>query len=206
MNAFNELSPYFMRKLPPLYVRAAKGQIIEILNGAELKSCVELMESKVGKPKIGKRHQETHKRFEKRQLDAKEAKAFCKDFKSRYIDYLCDKQLDSHKVICCIEQRVNSTGALTSEYAFIFTIKKTESKVYLAYENTTNARCTYLIPVLESGWQEAIDKLYAFFASDEVNKREQLASRLVDLRLPGGYDYRRIMHSDYLSWVDKIKF
>ena len=45
-----------------------------------------------------------------------------------------------------------------------------------------------------------------FFAQNEVNKRQLMASRRVDLQLPGNYDYQRILHSDDLSWVDKIKY
>ena len=204
--AFNELSSYFMRKLPPLYVRAVKGRIVKILNSADLKSCVELMESKVAKAQIKTKERDNFKRFEKRHMEAKEAKVFCKDFKSRYIDFLCSQHLDTYKVVCCIEQRVNTSGMMTSEYAFIFTIKKAGNKVFLAYENTTNARCTYLIPIWEDGWQEAIDKLYAYFASDVANKRQQLASRLIDLQLPGIWNYSRVMHNDYLAWVDRIKY
>ena len=79
-------------------------------------------------------------------------------------------------------------------------------KIFLAYENSSESRCAYLLPVAQYSWNESIEKIYDFFAQNEVNKRQLMASRRVDLQLPGNYDYQRILHSDDLSWVDKIKY
>ena len=72
----------------------------------------------------------------------------------------------------------------------------------LAYEKSSESRSTYLLPVAQYSWHESIEKIFDFFASNEVNKRQLMASRLVALRPPGNYEYQRILHSDYLSWVD----
>ena len=72
----------------------------------------------------------------------------------------------------------------------------------LAYEKSSESRCTYLLPVAQYSWNESIEKIYDFFASNEVNKHQLMASSLVDLRLPCNYEYQRILHSDYLFWVD----
>lgn len=207
--AFKDISALFMKSIPPLRVEAKDGQIISILNKTDLSSCITILEHKVSAPtpiKKAKKLVAPSMKVERRELSSHEATSLCRELKSRYLNYLCAKQLDKYNVVCCIEHRINSAGNMSSEYSFIFTIKETTSKLYLAYENSTESRCTYLFPVTKTLWQRGIDRLYNFFASNEINKRQSLASRLVDLQMPGGYDYQRIFHNDYLGWVDKIKY
>lgn len=204
--AFNDISNLFLKKLPPLYVEAKNGQIILVLNKENLSSCISIMEHKVNRPDILYKKKSNSSKTEKKELTSSEAKSFCKKLKSRYLDYLCSKHLDKYKVICCVEHCVNSTGIVSCEYSFIFTIKENTYNLYLAYENASASRCTYILPIYRNSWQESIEKIYIFFASNEVNKRQSMASRLVDLKLPGNYEYQRILHSDYLKWVDKIKY
>ena len=78
--------------------------------------------------------------------------------------------------------------------------------LYLAFENAVNSRCTYIFPIHKKAWKESIEKIYQFFASNEVNKRQMMTLKRVDLKLPGNYEYKRLLHSNYLSWVDKVKY
>lgn len=204
--AFNEVSSLFIKKLPPLHVEAKNGKIVRVLNRADLSSCISIMEHKVGSPDVLKKKTAGMHKVEKKELTSAEAKSLCEGLSSRYLDYLCLKQLNNYKVVCCIEHRVNSSGGVSCEYSFIFTIKVTSSITFLAYENASESRCTYILPISRNSWKESIEKIYDFFASNEVNKRKMLASRLVDLKLPGNYEYLRILHSNYLAWVDRIKY
>lgn len=203
--AFNDISGIFMKKLPPLYVEAKDGKIIKVMNRANLTSCISILEHKVGRADVSHQSGISHKKFKAKEITKMEAKSMCKELKSRYLDYLCSKQLDSYKVIYCVESRVNSSGAVVCEYSFIFTIGETSNKLVLAYENASNSRCTYIFPILRRFWKDSIEKIYDFFASNEINKRQLMASRSIDLRLPGDYDYHRIFHSDYLTWVDNVR-
>lgn len=203
--AFNDISGIFMKKLPPLYVEAKDGKIIKVMNRANLTSCISNLEHKVGRAEVLHQSGISHKKFKAKEITKMEAKSLCKELKSRYLDYLCSKQLDSYRVIYCVESRVNSSGAVVCEYSFIFTIGETSNKLVLAYENASNSRCTYIFPILRCSWKASIEKIYDFFASNEINKRQLMASRTIDLRLPGDYDYHRIFHSDYLTWVDNIR-
>ena len=115
------------------------------------------------------------------------------------------QQIEKYKVICCIEHRINSSGVIHDEYSFIFTIKESKEKIYLVYENAANSRSTYILPITKNTWEESIDNIYNFFASNEINKRQQMASKLIDLKLPGNYEYKRIFHTDYSSWHYKIQ-
>lgn len=164
------------------------------------------MEYNVTKPADIIRKPKIQSKIEKKELSPSDAHNLCKEFKSRFLDYLCKKQLEDFKVICCIENRVNSNLSITKEYSFIFTIKKTQRLIYLAYENASDSRCTYLFPIPHYCWEKGIEALYSFFASNEVNKRQALSKRIINLKLPGRYDYIRVLHTDYLKWVDRIKY
>ena len=141
---------------------------------------------------------------EKKELTASETKNFCEKFKSQFLDKLCMWQLENYKVICCIEHRINTSGAVHDEYSFIFTIKENKEKLFLAYENAAVSRSTYILPISNGTWEQSVENIYNFFASNEINKRQQMASRLVDLKLPGNYEYKRIFHKEDSSWECKI--
>lgn len=199
---FNEINTLFLNKLEPLCVEAKDGKIIQVLNQTKLNDCITLMEHHVTMPDLKKKKNQPE--IEKKEITIHEAQEICHKLKSQFLDYLCSKQLEDYNVICCIEHRVNATQALACEYSFIFTVKETNDKLYLAYENSSESRCTYIFPIAKDSWNEGIDRLYDFFASNAVNKRQLLALRHVDLELPGNYEYRRVLHSDFGSWVAKI--
>lgn len=201
---FKNISKLFLDKLEPLYVEARNGKIIKILNITELNKCIKLMEYQVAIPDVKKKDNDKEQKMEKKELSVIEAQEICKKIKSLFLNYLCSKQLDNYKVICCIEQRINATQVLASEYSFIFTVKEENNMLYLAYENSSDSRCTYVFPIPKESWEESINCLYDFFASNIVNKRQLLALRKVDLQLPGNHEYHRVFHSDFASWVERI--
>lgn len=204
-SAFNNIRSLIEKRLPPLQVEVEDEQIVNVYNKPSLESIISLMEHKVLQSSTHKKKSISVKK-ERKELNPKEAKVYCKQFKSRYIKYLCDKQLDNYNVVCCIEYRVNSNNIFVREYSFIFTIKETNNLIYLAFENTSNWRCTYLFPIPKETWGESVDLIYEYFVSNEVNKRQQMASYQVDLCLPGNYAYLRVYHKNYTEWVDRIKY
>lgn len=203
--AFNDISGVFMKRLPPLHVEAKEGRIVRVMNRANLTSCISILEHKVSRADVSRKSPASHKKSEAKEMTKMEAKSLCKELKSRYLDYLCSKHLDCYKVVYCVESRVNSSGVVVSEYSFIFTIGETSGKIVLAYENASESRCTYIFPINRHSWKTSIERIYDFFASNEVNKRQLMASRSIDLRLPGDYEFHRLLHSDYLTWVDHVK-
>lgn len=98
--AFNEISSLFLKKLPPLYVEAENGKIIKVHNQANLDSCIQTMEHRVAVPNATRKKAIDKKRIEKRELSSQDAKSFCIDLKSKFLDFLCSRHLDKYKVIC----------------------------------------------------------------------------------------------------------
>ena len=204
--AFNDIKRYFLERLPPIRVEAKNGKIVKVINEVCLSECTIIMEHEVN-AKIEKKVSIDKEKVEKKILTKDEAKSMIlsKDFKSQYLDNLCTQQIENYKVICCIEHRINANGSIHDEYSFIFTIKESKKNLYLAYENANNSRCTYILPVRNGTWEESIDNIYNFFASNEVNKRQQMAAGKIDLKLAGNYDYKRVYHKDYSSWYYTIQ-
>lgn len=201
---FNDINKLFLKRLYPIHVKAENGHIVKVLNKSNLRECISVLEHKINVT-FTKKERKDRTKVEKRELTINEAKDLCKELKSRYLDNLCVRQIENYKVICCIEHRINSSGVVHDEYSFIFTVKESKDKIYLVYENAANSRSTYILPIARGTWGDSIEHIYNFFASDEVNKRQQMASRLVDLKLPGKYEYKRVFHTDYYSWNCKIR-
>lgn len=201
---FNDISSIFMKKLSPLYVLAENGRIVNVLNKQELSSCISVMEYKVAAPSSVKK-QKSPIKVERKEISRSEAITLCKDFKSKFLEYLSNKQLDNYNVVCCVENKINANRVIEAEYSFIFTFKESKDKLFLAFENTKDSRCTYVFPVSKTKWKESIDLIFNFFASNLVNKRQQLAMRLADLELPGNFEYKRILHTEYLVWANRIR-
>ena len=202
--AFNDIKKIFLERLLPIHVEADNGKIVRVLNEVNLHDCISILEHKVNST-FTKKSPKNMIEAEKKELTVNETKILCKKFKSPFLDKLCIWQLENYKVICCIEYRINSSGAVHEEYSFIFTIKESKDKIFLAYENAEVSRSTYILPISSGTWKQSIEKIYNFFASNEINKRQQMAAKLVDLKLPGNYEYKRIFHKDDSSWEYKIQ-
>lgn len=200
---FSNISDYLIRKLPPIQVEAKNGCITKVLAPFSLAECIELIEHKSGKPSLSKTIAKPT--VQRKDIYKNEARTIIKDFKSRYLDYLCASQLDDFKVVCCIEQRTTESGASATEYSFIFTLKSTPRKTLLIFENVNVSRSTYAVSVNTSSYEDCVDNVFAYFASDILNKRQKMASGEVRINHPGIRDMKRIFHKDYLTWCDSIK-
>lgn len=203
--AFNDVSALFRKRLPPILVSAQKGKIREVHNLANLNSCITIIEKKVTTPVDYIQKDPITPQKKKEIVCRDRAKELVKGLKSRFLDYLCAQHLDTYNVVCCVENRVNSNNNTNIEFSFIFTIKETPTLLYLAFENSLESRCTYIFPIPKDRWQEGVDAIYNFFASNEANKRQSLSRRIIDLKLPGNYSYIRVLHTDYCKWTSRIE-
>lgn len=205
--AFNDLKPYFLKKIPPLCVKTKGGKIVKVLNKEDLYDCITMLERKtIAPPKESTQKQIIQLSKTRKAFTKVEAKEILKQYKSRFIDTLCNRQLESYNVVCCIENRINSNNVVTPEYAFIFTIRDSSGLLTLAFENSEDSRCSYIFKIPKLSWQRSIDLIFDFFSSNSVNKRQAMAQGKIDLRLPGNYAYTRVMHNDFFKWLEHIKY
>ena len=197
---FNSLQYHFMRRLMPLYVKAENGMVARVINAQHLSECVALLERKI----LTANANNIKSIIKKTSLPKTDAREIVKQYKSPFLNYLCDKQHEEYNVICCMENRVDSNMNVALEPSFVFTIKEGGNTLKVAFENAEDSRCTYIFTVEKQHWQETVDLICRFFASNEVNKHEGMALKRINLHLPGGNDYIRIMHTDYDAWIQRI--
>jgi hypothetical protein len=201
--AFNDVKSLFLSKLDPIFVDAKDGSIVRAYNHNKLNDCISLIEQKVCSSSSSPKR-DSVKRNAKKELTKQEAKTMIVDAKSKFLDFLCEEQLGKYKVICCLENKINSNGSVASEYAYIFTINEDDNLVTIAFENSKDSRCTYLFYIHRDDWELATEAIYEFFSSDVVNKREGIARGFSEFKMPNNYKCHRIMHSDYTNWKFKI--
>jgi hypothetical protein len=108
-------------------------------------------------------------------------------------------------VVCCIEQRTTESGAAETEYSFIFTIQKNKRKTLLVFENVNPSRSTYVIEVNTSQYEDCIDNVFAYFASDILNKRQKMANGELRINHPGIRNMNRMFHKNYLNWCASLR-
>lgn len=200
---YSNITDYLIKRLPPIQVEAKNGCIVKVLSPLSLTECIDLIEHKSNTPSVSK--DKVKPSVQRRDINKNEARTIIKDFKSRYLDYLCATQLDEFKVICCIEQRTTESGASDTEYSFIFTIQTNSRKTLLVFENVNPSRSTYAVEVNTSQYEECVDNVFAYFASDILNKRQKMASGELRINHPGIRNMKRLFHKDYLSWCNGIR-
>lgn len=198
-----DISDYLLKKLPPIHVEAKNGCISKVLSPFALTECIELIEHKSVRPNLS--NEKAKPTFKRRDVSKTEARGIIKNFKSRYLDYLCASQLDDYKVVCCIEQRTTESGAAGTEYSFIFTISSNSRKTLLVFENVNPARSTYLVEVSTSLYEDCIDNVFAYFGSDILNKRQKMANGELRINHPGIKNMKRMFHKSYTTWCDSIR-
>lgn len=127
-------------------------------------------------------------------------------YKSRYVNWLAEKQMKNYKVIPCNERYCHLHDDIT-EFAFIFTIKSSQySRVILALENLNTDRATLLFSVREQRYEAALKQIHAFLQGPEINKRSNLRERDFYVKTVGIVDFAYVEHrSSYkYSWTEMM--
>ncbi len=133
-------------------------------------------------------------------LGKSEIKTYIKQYKSHYLNYLCEKQLDEFKIKYALELRINNLKNEIEEDLFIFTIKKSFNTITIVLENTLEARSSIVVRIDASKYNEGVNAICDFFASNQVNKRELLSQRNFKIINSNILSIRRCYHTDFNSW------
>ena len=125
-------------------------------------------------------------------------------YKSEYIDYLVKQQSKKYKIIPCVERLVHIDND-TTEYAFMFSIQCKSGDILIVHENVHPDRSTLLFVVKQENYNQAIQAIYDFMQSAEINKRSSLRDGNIDIKQAGVEHYRSINHDYFFSWSRIIK-
>ncbi len=119
---------------------------------------------------------------------------FFKKYKSHYIDFLVNKQLENYRIVPVVE-RLEHNNSKTDEEAFIFTLNTSvEEELCIVLENVNPARATIIFCILRKGYKKTLHNIYDFICSTEVNKRSRLHSNFYILDYMGVLRYKCVNH------------
>ena len=201
-SAFNSIKSYFINRLPPIYVEAKDMRIIKILDVQNIGNCIKKLTAKVFSDKQSKRT------INSKALIPKTKVLFSKEiadtYKSKYLDWLCLHQSDCYPIYYSVEVRTNSDLLNTNEDAFIFILTTGMKQITIIYENTNYSRSTLVFKIEKSKLNDAIKEIHEFFASDIMNKREQIANAQLNHPLFISNKFWRVLHTDFDNWKEKL--
>lgn len=219
--ALNNLTNYFQQRLPAIHC-VAKANKLTIEDEINLDQVIRYIKNASKQESLNPEEDGVKKKVsdqpvffvrsleESRRLGAKFDKERLKKFKSRYLNYLIDKQMGGYRVIPCNERVIHSSQLDNkTECAFIFTIAaNSPRKVILAIENLNIDRATMLFSFERIHYERALRGIYEYLRSSEINKRSSLR-RWESYGLGGiQIDYHAVNHrnSESYSWTEILKY
>lgn len=208
IEAFNHVNEYIKKKLHPIQVLFHDDVIVGIDN----KSVVLIQEaiimlddySKTPEIKVVEVKNEDCEKHKGDNFTNEQIKDILKSLKSKYLNHLSKLQLNTEKLYYCIEQKINSAFVPMDEEAFLFSIKQTGAFTLMAFENVLPSRATILFVCANEKINESITFIHEYFSSPQINKRENLIIKKLDLSEYGIISYVRVMHDSYPQWVKVI--
>lgn len=219
--ALNNLTNYFQQRLPAIHC-VAKANKLTIEDEINLDQVIRYIKNASKQESLNPEEDGVKKKVsdqpvffvrsleESRRLGAKFDKESLKKFKSRYLNYLIDKQMGGYRVIPCNERVIHSSQLDNkTECAFIFTIAaNSPRKVILAIENLNIDRATMLFSFERTHYERALRGIYEYLRSSEINKRSSLR-RWESYGLGGiQIEYHAVNHrnSESYSWTEILKY
>ena len=92
-----------------------------------------------------------------------------------YLDYLCQKQDESYRIIPVLENRkFEANNSSISEYVFLFAFKGVSGKTYIIWESPIESRATHIFSCKNEDYVLAVQKVYDYIYSREITNKRQL--------------------------------
>lgn len=198
--AMNYIKRYLSAKSPALSVRSKNGVIVKLNNNDDLLKCVGILDERLKIP-VAVRKPRPRSPFHKR-MGTKEIVHKLREYKSRYLDFLCGHQTASNNIVYCPENRVNEE-AQAEEDSFVFTIRHTYGKMRIVFENTLNKRSSIVVDCYERQYDAVVKTLSEYFASEIINKRENIRQLKAKLERRDA-SVTKVIHTSYEQWKENI--
>ncbi|MDE6552070.1 MAG: hypothetical protein K2K98_03785 [Muribaculaceae bacterium] len=198
--SFRDLMSYIEDRCPKFYVRAIDGVIVALLNFKSFQQMI---------PQFREYSSETLGGIDELSYSKLRNSYSSTDFshlkfvkKSPYLSHLSSLQVSSRKIYRILERVIHAQADTDfDEFGFLFTVMEYRSYSIVIYENASDeSRSSILFQVRTSEFEEAIEVIRSFFASNEANKRQRLAQSTIRLKSPAILSYRRIHHTNFYDW------
>ena len=193
---------------PIIHVRIENGNIVEVYNIDHImKAVVRLNRPTPTSPQVVVRKESSVVKINSlpERVNLKDLRNAPEVKSSRYLKELCKLHISDYPVYYCTERKDTKSGTASPEKAFLFILKKTDTRMMIIFENTIESRSSYVFVIRQKGYIETIQRIHKFFVSDLVNKREKMASYRIDFKSPNILSYYRIIHNTFYQWNQDIR-
>lgn len=198
--SFEDIRPYIENRSPKLRVRAVDGVVTNLLNFKEFMEVISQY----------KEREEEENIWIGQPIKANKSYCFSKETfiknskvrKSPYLAHLASIQHDDFKISYLLEHVIYESGIRDQdEYGYLFVLKKNLYSMVLLYENISDlSRSSILYFIHPDFYQESINEIRKFLASEITNKRQKLSYGQVLFDVPYIKDIKRVKHSNIIDW------
>lgn len=126
-----------------------------------------------------------------------------KRYKSKFIDFLVEHQMDEYKVVP-VSENVSHSRSSYDEASFIFTAKSWDGRVFIIIENVNPDRSTILFKVLPEKYMAILRVIFDYIQSDVINKRSAIRDNELDFGTDGVLAYWTFNHDSYTDWMHRL--
>ena len=126
-----------------------------------------------------------------------------KRYKSKFIDFLVEKQMDEYKVVP-VSENVSHSRSSYDEASFIFTAKSWDGRIFIIIENVNPDRSTLLFKVERDMYMTALHTIFDYIQSDVINKRSAIRDGDIDFGNIGILAYWTFNHDSYIDWKYRL--
>lgn len=197
--ALNQIKTAFLRNLPEITVKFVNNSIVKVLNLPNITQGVKILRTRQLAPEYDINYMK--QQISPLSLTIEKARDIIRKHKStNYLSYLCKRQLEEYSAYYCLELISHEAKDILEEDAFMFVVKSTPHIIKVVYENTLPDRASIIFDLRPSYFNEAVNCIYKYFASETINKREKIAKQQVTFRCPGIISYNRVLHTSYSEW------
>jgi hypothetical protein len=219
---FNGIKEYFKKIFGDVKVKAKNNEIYELISDIKLWKVIDiddqdyhlkfpdlLKERRTIEHPKQKYKVSTEFNFEKACLiDSSMILAHIKEQKSKYLDELCNCQLEGYNIILANERQItvsNGDSHGHDQVAFMFTIKELYSCSWIVFENVEFDKSSYVFIVKTEYYSDAVQFIFDFFNSDIPNKRTSIYAYRELFRSAGIVTFFRKLHIYLPIWKQNIE-
>lgn len=198
--AYNDIIKYIEGRCDKFIVKSVDGVIVELKNFESFRSMIPQFREYCASVSEGI---ETRIMPEnKKEFSVAEFKKSREYQKSPYLNHLASFQVQSRKIYRILELFTHAqSDSDWDEYGFIFTVKSFSTYSLVIFENATNvSRSSIIFKIQTSLFDRAIEVIRTFFASDTINKRQNLANGSIRFNSPAIVSYHRLNHTNFYDW------
>ena len=122
-----------------------------------------------------------------------------KKYKSIFIDYLIEYQVEKYKLVTIVEC-LSHRNSWLDEGCFIFTANSYEKCLWIILENINPNRSTIMFQVEREKYKSALGAIFDYFQSSKINKRRAIQNQEISPEKFEAIWYKTLKHDSPDDW------